>query len=130
MAGCTFTPRTNKAKSAALLSMHTWPAAFQPVTTAAAARPHSPGTPDRHAEAPTRRLSLLHEGGVQPLALSPPSSPKEYLDVDMLHAAARSADVTVAAGERLYRSALCSMHRQRQAADQSVQVTLFGFRKP
>ena len=123
LAACTFTPRTNKAKSAALLSMHSWPAAFQPVTSAAGLQPHGPGTPERRIEVPRGpHPPLLHEGA-QPLAPSPsPSSPKEHTDMDMLHAAG-PADVTVAAGERLYRSALRSMHRQRQQADQSVQVT-------
>lgn len=127
MAGCTFSPRTNRARNAVLLNMHSWPAARNPIRVFEQPIAHSAsagGSPSGCNDGP-HGLELLPWDGAVPVAVSQPSSPKEFspgAGPQPLHTC-WSADLTVAAGERLYSSALHSMHRHRQQTDQILQVS-------
>ena len=124
MAACTFSPKTNRARNAALLSAHSWAAAAHPVQQSIAHPANAGGSPSSHADGPDR-LELLPWDGAVPAALSQPSSPREYLPeaTPQPPYTTWSADITVTAGERLYWSALHSMHKHRQQTDQILQVT-------
>ena len=138
VADCTFSPRTNHAKNAALLNAPSWPPGLEPFYLSRVSSSRGAASTQAHSSSPRsldsrlpspRRPQVLPVGGAASAAYSPLASPGEDSTICAPHPPAASRrhwdslqDPASAAGERMYRGALHSLRRREQCSRRAIQV--------